>query len=35
MGYSNGANEVTLSYQLCQTRKKKAKYGLMMPCPKF
>jgi type IX secretion system PorP/SprF family membrane protein len=32
---SNGAHEVTISYQLCKARKKKAKHGLMLPCPKF
>jgi hypothetical protein len=31
---SNGAHEITLSYQLCKFRKKK-KSRLMIPCPKF
>jgi type IX secretion system PorP/SprF family membrane protein len=33
--FSNGANEVTFSYQLCKAHKRKPKYGLMLPCPKF
>lgn len=32
---SYGANELTLSYQLCKLHKRKPKYGLMLPCPKF
>lgn len=32
---SNGAHEVTCSYQICQLHKRKPKYGLMLPCPKF
>ncbi len=32
---SNGAHEVTLSYQLCKLKKKSRKYGLVIPCPKF
>ncbi len=32
---SNGAHEMTLSYQLCKLKKKSKKYGLLVPCPKF
>ncbi len=32
---TNGANEVTLSYQLCKLQKKSKKYGVLIPCPKF
>ena len=31
---TNGAHEVTLSYQICKLNKKK-KYKLLIPCPKF
>ena len=31
---SNGAHEITISYQICKPPKKK-KYGLILPCPKF
>jgi len=31
---SNGAHELTVSYQICHPPKKK-KYGLIIPCPKF
>lgn len=31
---SNGAHELTVSYQICRPPKKK-KYGLIIPCPKF
>ena len=31
---SNGAHEITISYQICKPKKKK-KYGLIIPCPKF
>lgn len=33
--FTKGAHEVTLSYQFCKLRKRKPKYGLMLPCPKF
>lgn len=32
---SHGAHEVVLAYQFCELRKRKPKYGLMLPCPKF
>ena len=31
---SHGAHEITASYQLCKVKKKK-KYRLLLPCPKF
>ncbi len=34
-GLTSGAQEVTLSYQLCKLKKKSKKYGLLIPCPKF
>lgn len=32
---TNGAHEITLSYQLCKLKKKRVKLGLVIPCPKF
>jgi type IX secretion system PorP/SprF family membrane protein len=34
IGLSHGAHEVTVSYQLCKLKKKK-KYRMLLPCPKF
>jgi len=31
---SNGAHELTITYQICKPPKKK-KFGLLLPCPKF
>lgn len=32
---SGGAHELTLAYQFCKAKRKKSKFSLQVPCPKF